>query len=252
MTTAYTTVEKVSSKLGLPNDKWITLTANSGASETNKDRINMAADQIKRFPVGAVVQVAEMTTIDDEETITRSETATVSVVTAALTYITVSANLGDDYLIANNAAVRILANWNAFTTPSWSDVEESIYEAEDEVDTRCHTTFKSGGEAYEDRFEFMTGRRYGSYPYITSYRYGSGTQYQIKLMHDNIKTFADTDNTAYTGYDGDALTVWNGDDWEEWFNDDDPFGTGNVSLKVVGRGDDFWFDYVGGLSLIHI
>ena len=219
----------------------------SGASEANKDRINMDADKIKRFPVGAVVQVAEMTTAGNETTITRSELATVSVVTAGLTYITVSSDLGDDYTTANNAAVRVMASWNTFTTPSWSDVEEAIYEAEDEIDNRTHTTFKSGGEVYEQYFEFMTQRRYGSYPYITSYRYGSrGTMFQIKLMHDMIKTFAATADTAYAGYTGDALAVWNGDNYEEWFNAADPFGTGDTNIKTVGRDKDFWINLTDG------
>jgi hypothetical protein len=190
-----------------------------------------------------------MSTALDESTITRTETATVSDITAGNTYFTVSANLSDDYTTANNAAVRCLAPWDNRTIPSWSDIDNIILEAEDEIDIRCHTTFKAGGKVEVEHFEFRGDQWYARYPFVFNRPYGwTGTQWKLKLMHRNIKDLAIAPtNLPYTGYTGDALAVWTGNDWEEWFNNtNDPFGTSNVSVKTQGRTDDYWLDYIEG------
>jgi len=243
----YTTVEDVCNSLNLPYGKWVTLSADSGVSEANKDRINVGAANIKQFPVGAVVQVAEMTVADDDDTITRMETATVSDTTAALAYFTVSSDLGDDYTTANNAAVRLLTPFNTKSGLTWSRINEMILEAEDEIDNRCHTTFKTGGKVVEQWFEFSGGRVIASYPWSFSRPYGyTGTQWKMKLNGSPVKTLATTADTAYTGYTGDYLTVYNGNESEEWFNSGNPNSADSVSLKTQGRDDDYWLNYEEG------
>lgn len=245
----YTTVEECANSLGMPPSAWVNLTAESGASQPagQKSRVYVGADAIMQFPIGAMVQVAERAA--DNVTITRVETGAVAARTAAATYFTLSADMADTYTLAGRGAVRLLTPFSTVTTPAWSDLERLIIEAEDEIDQRCHVTFKPQGMVEMCEWhEFLPNRQYGTYPSM----YGGRTQgdyremYKFKLYHHDIKALLSTTDTAYTGYSGDALAIWMGDYYEEWLNAADPFATGHVQLKTIGRNNDYWLNYEEG------
>lgn len=245
----YATVEEVCNSLGLVQGGWVNLTAESGASQPvgEKARVYVGADAIMQFPIGAVVQVAERAA--DNVTITRVETGTVASRTAGATYFSLSASLADTYQLADRAAVRLMTPFSTTTMPGWSDIERLITEAEDEIDQRCHTSFKPSGMVEMDEWhEFLPNRQYGTYPSMYGGRNVGDYRemYRFALYHHNIKPLVSTADTAYTGYTGDAFAVWMGEYYEEWLNAADPFGTGHVVLKTIGRDNDYWLNYEEG------
>jgi len=237
----YCSVEDVSNELQLGPGEWIPLSDDSGSGEANPNRVNIGVDEIMRFPVGATVELAERDVTG--ELITRIEQATVLTVAPGLVYFTLSANLVDDFNIANNAAVRLVATWDNYTIPRYQDVTRLIEDLEDEIDERTHTTWRQRHTT--EWYPFYTKWRSAIYPTpMISGVFGErSTNAAVLFNRRDLKELDETHDTAFTGYPGDSLQIWNGSAYEEWVDSTAP----NYIVRTEGRDDDFWINYEAGI-----
>ena len=116
----------------------------------------------------------------------------------------------------------------AGTTPTETDVEQNIIDAQDEIDRQTHHAWRES-QVLNEFYNFPTeGRTYS--------RYGLGgdlytTGLKIDLRHRKIKDF-DTN-------EGDKLEIWNGTEYVDW-----------ITTKTEGRADDFWIDQEQGMLYV--
>lgn len=118
---------------------------------------------------------------------------------------------------------RVLNKPTAFsssTTPTSTQVESFINEAEDEIDRRTQHAWKSTSVSNE----------YYDIPSYPVRLEGFTTGFEINLRHRKITTLATPT---------DKLEVWNGSSWVDW-----------VATKTEGRANDYWLDLEQGKLFI--
>lgn len=228
----YCVVEDVAEELQLEPGEWIDLTADSGSGEANPDRVHVGVNELTRFPIGAIVEVAELSAGGK---ITRVERGTVASWVPGNTYITLDANLTEDFDIADNAAIRTVAPWDNFTTPRYSHVKNLIEENEDLIDVRTHATWMTRAET--EWHAFATRWRNAIYPSpMISGVFGERSTYAgVRLNRRNILTLDESE--------GDWLKIWNGSAYEEWVDSTDPL----YVVRTESRDDDYWVNYEDGI-----
>lgn len=187
----------------------VDLQADSGASETNKDRVNLTAANAARFYPGERVTV-----YDDADGI--GEEGTISSITfnGNSSYLDLSSDMSGQYTTTANAKARLRGYFNKDTTPDIQSLYRMINDAEDEVDARTHDSWRSKTvtEEYHDR------------PYERA-DWWVGTA--ISLYNRGVTQFVSgTDKIEV--YDG-------GNVWTDW-----------VASRTEGRNKDWWADYTNG------
>jgi hypothetical protein len=213
MTVEYCTAEDVTNyyrggRLEVLAD--VSLQADSGASETNKDRVYLTAANAAKFYPGERVTV-----YDDDDLI--GEEGTISSITfnGNSSYLDLSADMTGQYTTASSAKVKLRGFFNRETVPDIQAVHRMINDAEDEIDARTHDSWRSTTvtDEYHDRpFEQAD--------------WWVGTA--IRLYNRGITTFVSgTDKVeVYSG----------GGNWEDW-----------VANRTEGRGANYWVDYTNGI-----
>lgn len=217
MTTTYCSTEDVTQyytgkfrKISGDNT-YVALKADSGASETNKDRINLTAAHAGLFYIGDSVRV-----FDDGAPV--GELGVVEAVTFSgdSSYLVVITDLTGDYETTDNAKVQLRSLFNKDSDPDVAIVHKMINDAEDWIDNTTHHAWRS--KTVTEEYHHRPRRRASLWP---------GTA--IPLNHRTITTMVSgTDKIEV--FEGTAGT------WTDW-----------VASKTSGRANDYWLNYTDGI-----
>ena len=131
--------------------------------------------------------------------------------------ITVAYCSADD--VARQLQVREFGGEGA-TSPSLEDVENSILEAQDEIDQQTHHAWRE---------KTISNEKHD----LNQLRYEPDAGWPIYLKHRAIKTLSSSD--------GDKIEMWDGSAWVDWVASSD---------YTEGRGNDYWMDYEQGVLYI--
>ena len=184
MTTVYTDHYKVSSRI---QGKWaleVSLSSDSGVSQANKDRINIA--NTAPFTAGDLIRITDSSEQTGEDLVIGSIVAD--------SYLVTTTDMTKDYTTSNDAVVQIKSMFSNRTQPSKSDVEIFINEAEDYIDNRTKHGWR----------EKTVTQEY--HPIRTPVHTLIGVP--VVLNHRKIKTLSTSS--------GDKIEIWNGSTWEDW------------------------------------
>lgn len=191
----------------------VSLQADSGASETNKDRVHLTAANAGRFYPGERVTI-----YDDADPL--GEEGTISSITfnGNSSYLDLSGDLTGQYTAASGGKVKLRGFFNKDSTPDVQSVHRMINNAEDDIDARTHDAWRSKSVVNEyhdrpfERADWWTG------------------------------TAISLDNKGLTNFVSgtDKIEVYDGSDtsrvWTDW-----------VATRTEGRNSDWWVDYTNGI-----
>lgn len=123
------------------------------------------------------------------------------------------------------AVIQKATAFGAGTTPTKTQVEGFINEAEDEIDQRTNHAWRS--KIVTDEYYDIPTK--GSRTHHFGYPHDG---IPIYIRHRNITTFVSGT---------DKIEVWNGSEWIEW-----------VATKTEGRANDYWMDNERGVLYLRL
>jgi len=135
--TSYCTTREVSLYLKPTTQTAVSLQADTGASQTDADRIYLTLANTANFVEGDWVRV-----YDDAST--KGEIVQIQDISenGDSSYLETVSDLAQDYTTANNAKVQLLSKFTRTTTPSSWDVNNIINRMEDFIDEYTHTAWR--------------------------------------------------------------------------------------------------------------
>ena len=125
-----------------------------------------------------------------------------------------------DYTTAANVSALLQITISGSTTPTTTQVETFIEEAEDQIDNITHHAWRSV-TVTEEYYDFPKNAQ--------SYR-NNVAGIPIFMRHRNITTFSSGT---------DKIEIWDGSSWVDW-----------VATKTEGRDGDYWLDNEQGVLYI--
>ncbi len=242
-------MEEILGEMGIRGSVPYPVTADSGASQANPDRVYIGASYVTHFTDGMKVQVGTYATAPDSISDTPLLVEQGEVLSVGTDYLQLTAGLAHDYPSGSTSVLFAISKYTEATCLKWSDVDKRIQNFEDYVDSLTHHTWKV--RAYREYYNMdYTSGWYSPYSgrrAIRSMR--TGTYGAVYFRNTPVLELDETADTAYTGYPGDSIVVWYQDEWTEILNNADPYGTGNVDIWTQGRetGGDYWVDYADGI-----
>lgn len=184
MTTTYTTTDKVSNRIQGELAKAIDLDADSGVSQANKDRVQVA--DTSPFTAGDSVRITDDTEKTGEDKIVDSVVVD--------DYVKLTTDMTKDYTTTLNGKIQIQSMFSKRSRPNRAHVEDLINEAEDYIDDQTHHAWRTRTVTKEY--------------HTLKVRYYQWAGIPIPLYH---RTIYDLDTL-----EGDKLEVWDGTDWIDW------------------------------------
>lgn len=193
----------------------VALASESGASQTNKDRIMLALANMSALP-GDYVRVYNTGVYPRGEIVQVQDV----VETGSTSYLEVTSNLTQTYTTTASSMVEVLSAFNRTTKPSTQDVLNMIEEASCRIDEETKSAWRV--KTVTDEFHSLDTMPYDPY--------------KGRCIYLNFRpVITDTSDGLVTAK-GDVLKVYqSGPTWTDW-----------VTTKTAGRAYDYWVNGTDG------